>query len=143
MNLRIRFTFLILVLAQALHSAEEYISRFWEKFPPARILSDMVSVNTKKGFIIINVSLFLLGILTWLMITLNRNKKQFLPVIWFFIIIEFINGIGHPLWGILAGHYVPGLATSMLLFGVNIFLTMQVIKSSSVNRTRNDPDLME
>jgi hypothetical protein len=49
---RIKWIFLILVLAQGFHSIEEYTGEIWENFPPARILCRLVSDNLTSGFLI-------------------------------------------------------------------------------------------
>lgn len=126
MNKRIRIAFLFLVLSQGMHSVEEYFTRLWEVFAPARIVSNLISPDTEKGFLIINICLFFAGIISWILIS-TKNGRKFLPLVWFFIIIEFINGIGHPLWGILGWHYMPGLVSSLIILLINIYLTLQVM----------------
>ncbi len=115
---RARFTFLLLVLTQALHSVEEYVGRLWEVFQPAQFLSGLMSDDLETGFLIINISLFVFGMLCWLQ--LNRLTSMF---IWFWIVIETINGIGHPIWAISEGTYVPGLATApiLLILAIKLF----------------------
>ncbi len=54
--------FLALIGVQSLHSLEEYVFRLWETFPPARFLTGLVSADLERGFIVINVSLVVLGI---------------------------------------------------------------------------------
>jgi len=39
-------------VAQAAHSIEEYAGRLWESFPPARLVSGLVSPDLERGFII-------------------------------------------------------------------------------------------
>jgi hypothetical protein len=136
MSKHIRLAFLLLILSQGFHSAEEYFTRLWDVFAPARILSNLVSTNTEKGFIIINIFLFIAGIICWILISM-KNGRKFLPLIWFFIVIEFINGIGHPLWGILERQYVPGLASALIVLVINVYLTFQIRNP----RIRNAPDM--
>lgn len=127
MNKRIRIAFLFLIIGQGVHSVEEYYTGLWSVFAPARTASNLFSANTAKGFIIINTGLFVAGILCWILIS-SKNGYKFQPFIWVFIIIEFINGIGHPIWGIYDWHYVPGLISSLIILPINIYLTIQVIK---------------
>ncbi len=49
------------VLAQAAHSAEEYVGRLWESFPPARFVSGLVSDDLERGFLLANVLLVAFG----------------------------------------------------------------------------------
>ena len=62
MDPRIRSTFLALVLTQIAHSVEEYIFRFYEVSPPARLLDELVPGLTRPGFIIFNALLALFGL---------------------------------------------------------------------------------
>ena len=100
MKLRFSHTstlFLILVLLQALHSMEEYYGRLWENFPPATFLTGLVSKNLETGFLIINIGIFVIGILLWvLIVNPNRDAARYVITVW--IAIEIINGIGHPFW---------------------------------------------
>ena len=38
-----RITFWLLILAQAAHSIEEYVGRLYDVFPPARVVSGLIS----------------------------------------------------------------------------------------------------
>jgi hypothetical protein len=114
MNKSIRITFLLIALVQGLHSIEESIGKLWDVYPPATFLSGLVSTNLKTGFIIINVSLFIVLMLTWLA-TFSKNFSV-KPFLWFWSIMELINGIGHSVWAITEGSYTPGLATAPILF---------------------------
>jgi hypothetical protein len=49
--------FLSLILAQAVHSVEEYVRRFFAVFPPARFVSSLFSNDISRGFAIENVVL--------------------------------------------------------------------------------------
>ncbi len=118
---RIKIVFLLLVIIQGLHSIEEYTGQLWEVFPSARFLSGLISSNLERGFIIINVSLFLFGILCWFY-CFRKNSHVSPALIWFWIIIELINGIGHPLWALAEKSYTPGLATAPILFFLAIYL---------------------
>jgi hypothetical protein len=122
MNKHVRSVFLTLVLVQALHSVDEYIGRLWEVFPPARFLCSLVSENLETGFLTINIGLITFGLLCWLLLILNY---QFISgFIWFWVIIELINGIGHPTWALSEGGYVPGLVTAPVL----LILAVSLIK---------------
>ena len=54
-------TFAALVVAQTLHSVEEYLGRLWESFPPGRALTALVSSDRETGFVVINVTLVAFG----------------------------------------------------------------------------------
>lgn len=136
MNNRIRITFLILVLIQGLHSVEEYFGRLWEVLPTARLLCSLVSRNHETGFLIINILLFIFGLLCWLT-TVKKNYYLFSRgLIWFWIILETINGIGHPVWALYEKAYVPGLTTAPILLIIALYLSRLLQIDSVTNKLR-------
>jgi len=129
MNKRIKILFLILVLVQGLHSFEEYIGRLWENFPPATILCSLVSENLNTGFLIINTGLFIFGILCWVL-PIRKNYSYANLLIWFWIILELINGIGHPVWTFMQKGYTPGIITAPILFLIAIALLKEQLNKN-------------
>jgi hypothetical protein len=45
---------------------------------------------------------------------------------WFWIVIETINGVVHPLWSVLQGGYTPGVLTAPVLLVLAISLGRQL-----------------
>ncbi len=131
MDSRSKILFLILVLAQGLHSVEEYIGRFWEIFPPLRFLSGLISEDLETGFLIINIGFFIFGIWCWVFPVL-RNYKYARRLIWFWIVIEMINGIGHPFWALYEREYVPGVVTALILLILSIYLLRHLLFINSM-----------
>jgi len=127
MNKRIRVTFLLIVLAQGLHSIEESFGKLWEVYPPATFLSGLVSTNLKTGFIIINVGLFIVLMLTWLTTFIKTYSTR--GLLWLWIILELINGVGHSVWAIIDRSYVPGLATAPILIILSLYLARLLTKA--------------
>jgi len=123
---RIRIAFGALVLMQAAHSVEEYAGRLWESFPPARVLSESISSNGETGFIIINIGLILFAIWCLMFPVLNRWRSASV-FIWFWVVIELINGIGHPLWSIRQGGYTPGVFTAPILLAIASYLAFRLM----------------
>jgi hypothetical protein len=118
---RLQLTFGALVLVQAAHSIEEYIGHLWESFPPARFVTGLVSSNLERGFVLINVSLFVFGL--WCFIwPVRRGWPVAVHLMWFWIAIEIINGIGHPLWSLREEGYTPGLVTAPILLLLALYL---------------------
>jgi len=37
-------------------------------------------------------------------------------------VVELANGILHPTWTLLSGHYIPGTATAPLLLAASVYL---------------------
>ena len=128
----IRITFLLIALVQGLHSIEEYYGELWDVFPPATYICGLVSNNLKNGFIIINISLFIVLMSIWLA-TFSKNFSA-KPLLWLWTILELINGAGHSIWAIMERSYVPGLITAPVLFILALImvklLTIPVHKTS-------------
>ena len=126
MDSRNKIIFLILILVQGLHSVEEYIGRLWEIFPLARVLTSLISENLETGFLIFNIGFFIFGIWCWFFPVL-RNYKYALGLIWFWIVIEIINGIGHSFWALYERAYVPGVVTALILLILSIYLLQHLL----------------
>jgi hypothetical protein len=131
MNVNIKIAFLMLVLIQGVHSVEEYFGRLWEVFQPAKFLSGLVSNNLETGFLIINIGLFIFGIWSWA-VPVRKDYSIARSIIWIFIVIEMINGIGHPVWAIYEMSYVPGLVTAPILLILAIYLFREIRKNHMV-----------
>src|SRR6516225_3051376 len=100
----VKMGFLLLILVQGLHSIEEYLNRLWTVLAPARFLAGLVSKNLALGFLLINIGLFLIGLVCWF-ITTRQNIISHPRLIWLWILIETLNGIGHPLLALNQGSY--------------------------------------
>ena len=127
---RLATSFIALIGAQAVHSVEEYVGRLYEVFPPARLVSSLVSHDLRRGFIIGNVVLILFGL--WCFIwPIRRRWTSALAFGWLWVAIELINGVVHPLWSLVELRYTPGVATAPLLFLLAIYLARQLRASQS------------
>ena len=135
---RFQITFGALVLAQAAHSIEEYNGHLWESFPPARFVSGLVSTNLERGFVVFNVSLvaFALWCLIW---PVRRGSPIAVPLAWIWVVIEIVNGIGHPLWSLRQGGYTPGVATAPVLLLLAICLAHQLPRAAHDSSTSAEP----
>ena len=122
---RTKFTFGILIVVQAAHSVEEFVGHLWESFPPAAFLTGLVSSNGEAGFLVINAAMIVFGIwgFQW---PVRRGWPSAAPLIWSWVVIEVINGLGHPVWTFLQGRYTPGVATAPILLVLSIYLAVQL-----------------
>ena len=127
MNPRIRITFFLIVIVQTIHSIEEFYGKLWDVYAPAKFLCGLVSSNLKTGFIIINVGLFIVLMLTWLTTFTKSNSAR--ALLWLWTVLEFINGVGHSVWAIIERSYVPGVATAPILIILALYLARQLIKT--------------
>jgi hypothetical protein len=118
---RIKVAFGALVVAQTAHSFEEYVGRLWESFPPATLLTGLVSADREFAFILLNCTLVAFGFwcLLW---PVRRDWRSATSVVWFWVILEMINGVGHPAWSLRQGGYTPGLFTAPVLFVLALYL---------------------
>ncbi|MFL5463656.1 MAG: HXXEE domain-containing protein [Gemmatimonadaceae bacterium] len=120
--------FSALIFVQVAHSTEEYIGRLWESFPPARLLTGLVSSDRGLGFIILNIALVAFGL--WcVLFPVRKEWPSAAGFIWFWIVIEIINGIGHPAWTLRQGGYTPGVLTAPILLIIALYLAFQVRKT--------------
>lgn len=125
----IRSTFFALVVLQIAHSIEEYVGRLWESFPPAMFLTGLVSSNREAGFIILNTALILFGI--WCAaVPVRRDWAAAPALMWFWVVIQIINGIGHPMWSAAQHSYTPGVITAPLLLATALVLAVQLSRRS-------------
>lgn len=122
MDKKIKIFFLILVLIQGLHSAEEYIGKLWETFPPAKFLTGLLFNNHQTVFLLINIGILIFGLWCWFFPVL-RNYSYARILIWIWVVIEMINGIGHSFWALYERVYIPGVATAQILLILSVYLS--------------------
>ena len=129
MNSAARRLFLALVLAQALHSVEEYVFRLWEVLAPARWVATRLSVDPALGFAIANAALVGFGLWCYFArVRPDHPSGEALARGW--AIVEAANGIGHLLFAKGAGGYFPGAGTAPLLIVLAIALWMTLSRGS-------------
>jgi hypothetical protein len=124
---RLTVAFAGLVLAQAAHSVEEYVGRLWETFPPAAWLTGLVSSDREVGFLVINITMVGFGLwcLWW---PIRKGWPSASVLAWVWIVIEVINGIGHPAWSFRQAAYTPGVLTAPLLLWFAFGLAVELIR---------------
>jgi hypothetical protein len=122
---RVQRAFTGLVLAQAAHSIEEYTFRLYNSFPPARFVSGLVSTDRQRGFLAINAALVAFGL--WCLVgPVRRRSPSASALMWTWVVIEVVNGVGHPVWSIVNGGYTPGVATAPLLLVLALALARRL-----------------
>lgn len=123
---RIELAFLALILAQTAHSIEEYVTRLYDVFPPARFVSSLFSEDLRTGFVIANALLIAFGVLCWL-IPVRRGWPTGHAVAWFWAILELANGTIHSGLALLRGGYFPGVFTAPLLLASGAWLWKRLV----------------
>ena len=114
MNRRAQLVFLSLILAQGAHSIEEYVTKLYEVFAPARFVSSLVSNDPGVGFLIFNAALVTFGLWCWA-VPVRSGWHATRGLVWFWTILETGNGIGHLGLALSRGGYFPGVVTAPLL----------------------------
>ena len=127
---RLKATFLALVGVQTAHSAEEYLGRLWEVFPPARFVTGLVAEDRRIGFIVINIALFVFGVWSFIW-PVRRNWPSASVIICVWIVIELINGVGHILWSVEVNGYTPGVITAPVLLILALLLAWDLTKGAA------------
>src|SRR5262245_45123517 len=122
----IRRIFLFIIFFQVMHSIEEYYGKLWTVLEPARFMSSLFSFDLRIGFIIFNSSFLILMVTTWLL----TKKFSLTALLWFWAIVEMLNGMAHIGWSILEKNYKPGLITAPFLLFCSIGLMRLMIKDS-------------
>jgi hypothetical protein len=126
---RSKLAFGALLVAQAAHLVEEYIGRFWESFPPARLLTGWVSQDREWSFVALAMLLMAFGL--WCLIwPVRRGWPSAVYLGWAWVVVEVINGIVHTLWTLRQGTYTPGVATAPLLLALAVYLGYQLRNAS-------------
>jgi hypothetical protein len=119
MPARSRQAFLALVVAQALHSAEELATRLYDVLPPASAVAGLLSDDPATGFLVANAALVSFG--AWCYLARVRAGRGE-ALAWGWAAVELANGGGHLALAALRGGYFPGAATAPLLVGVSVCL---------------------
>ena len=119
--------FLALIGAQALHSVEEYFTRLYELFPPARFISGLFTTDLRLGFAAFNLALVALGV--WCYAARVRpSHPAAAGWIWFWAVLELGNGAGHLALAAYRGSYYPGAATAPLLIAAAVMLVYRKVR---------------
>jgi hypothetical protein len=133
MDSRTQFAFLLLILTQTAHSFEEYIFRLYGVFAPARFISSLISDDLATGFVIANAALVLFGL--WCYIARIREAHRSAKAwVWLWIVIEFCNGVGHPLFALMRGRYFPGVVTAPVLLALSVYLAVRMLRIENHQR---------
>jgi hypothetical protein len=98
---------LSLILAQGAHSVEEYVTRLYEVFAPARFVSSLVGHDLAVGFLFVNAALVTFGLWCWAFpVRSGRHAPR--GLVWFWTILKLGNGVGHLALAVSREGYFPG-----------------------------------
>jgi hypothetical protein len=106
---------------------EEYIFRLYDVFAPARLVSRLVSDDPATGFVIVNAALICFGL--WCYgVRIRKEHPSARLWAWFWTLLEFGNGIGHPLVMLSRAEYVPGVITAVPLLVLSVVLGIRLMR---------------
>jgi hypothetical protein len=102
------------------------------------VLTGLVSSNHRVGFLILNVALVAFGVwcFAWPVRRAWRSSGAFVA---FWVIIETINGVGHPLWSWRQQGYTPGVGTAPLLLVLALLLAWASCVERRAGSAREHP----
>ena len=127
MHNRISILFLLLIIAHVLHATEEYFGKLWEIYTPAIFICNLVSSNPERGFLLINTLFIILSFSYWFF-SLTKKHPSSYSLIWFWIVLQTLNVIGHIAWTINNKSYTPGVVSAFLLLLMVVPLIRQLSK---------------
>jgi hypothetical protein len=130
MSRRSRMLFLFLVVAQLAHSVEEYLTRLFEVFAPARVVSALVHSDLAVGFVTINAVVVGVGIGCYAGPVRSGHEAGRL-VAWLWVVIELVNGVAHIALAALARGYFSGAITAVVLVGTSACLAFSLRADSN------------
>jgi hypothetical protein len=126
---RSQIAFLLLVLAQAAHSIEEYVTRLYEVFAPARLVSSLISSDLSVGFLVFNTALVAFGFWCWA-VPVRAGWRAAGGLVWFWAFLELGNGIGHLVLALSSGGYFPGALTAPFLLAFAVWLAVLLARQA-------------
>jgi hypothetical protein len=125
MNRPTRIALLLLVFAQACHSAEEYLFALYDRLAPARAVSGALGIDPAAGFLIVNTALVAFGFWCWA-VPARRGGVAGRTLAWGWALVETANAFAHTALAVAAGGYFPGLATAPLLLAAAMLLIVRL-----------------
>jgi Protein of unknown function with HXXEE motif len=123
-----RLAFVLVILAQAAHSIEEYLTRLYDVFPPARFVSGLFNEELRIGFVAANMLLISIGLWCWA-VPVRRGWAAARGMAWFWAVLELANGTIHSGLAIVRGGYFPGVLTAPLLLASGAWLVTRLAAS--------------
>jgi hypothetical protein len=129
-NIQTDTLFLLLIMSQALHSIEEYLSRLWEFLAPARLISGLFSANLAVGFGLANLTIVAFGLWCYLG-PVRHDWRSARGIMWFWVLLELGNSIGHTFFAMGVAGYFPGLYTVPALFVCASLLLVRLLHNDN------------
>ena len=125
-----RAVFLCLILAQVAHSTEEYVTKLYAVFAPARFVSSLFSSDLSVGFLLANTAVVVFGLWCWAF-PVRSGWRTATVFVWFWAILELANGTTHLLLAVARRGYFPGIATAPLLLFFGAWLAVLQLRETT------------
>jgi hypothetical protein len=133
--------FLALTVLQAIHSAEEIVTRLFDRMPVVtgrihEVFKFIPVINmTRPTFITLNILIVLF--LSIICFFVYRRRKWALVVARIAALVEIVNGLLHISAAAYTGAYFPGAvsAVGLLVAGIMLFIA---VRSQSNGRTASE-----
>jgi Protein of unknown function with HXXEE motif len=122
--------FLLLVVAQAAHSIEEYVARLYEVFAPARFVSRLISDDLATGFAVANLAIVAFGLWCW-SLPVRAGWPSARAIVWGWTLVELGNGTVHAIMAVARGGYFPGVITAPLLIAAALLVARRLRRAGS------------
>jgi hypothetical protein len=129
---RIQLVFLLLVVAQAAHSIEEYVAGLYDVFAPARFVSGLISSDLPVGFLVANTALVAFGVWCWAL-PVRSGWRSARGLAWFWALVELGNGVSHSALALARGGYFPGVLTAPLLLVLAAWLVGLLLRGPAAS----------
>jgi hypothetical protein len=126
--------FLLLVLVQAAHSVEEYLTGLYVVFAPAAYVTGLIANDPGVGFVIGNTVFVAFGLWCYAG-PVRGNWPSARGWAWLWVVIELANGILHTGLALAARAYFPGVGTAPLLFLVAAWLAVLLLRGAPLPRS--------
>lgn len=120
--------FLALIGVQGLHSLEEYFTRLYNVFAPARYVSGLFTTDLRLGFAGFNAALVGFGLWCYVF-RIRPNHRPAAGWLWFWVLLELGNGAGHLAFTVIRGSYFPGAGTAPLLVALAGILAYRLTRT--------------
>lgn len=136
-GMKTQFLFFILVLFQAAHSVEEYLTGLFRWFPRAtgkiHEFIDIIPVMSMRETVFAALNVVFVIFLVVVSVLVFRRNRWAWKIMRLVAVIEIINGLVHILAAVFTGEYFPGAvsAIGLLVTGLLLLVTCKPLPSQS------------
>jgi hypothetical protein len=117
------------VLAQAAHFIEEFLTRFFVRFP------EVFGLQPWSETFFVSFNVVWLGL--WVLALVGVRAGIIIAVLplWFLGLAMVLNVLAHPVLALIAGGYFPGLLTAPLVGALGLLLVRELVRVTTPAKT--------